>query len=617
MQVRTTRTTRLIAGAAAALLGLAAVPGEASAAVSTQTLCAGVPSGQSGFTDLGQAGTHARNVECLKGTGITSGETATTYNPPGLVSRAQMANFIARMIDEANDLDAPGGTTIPDLPTAGAAPDAFTDDENATTAEDNINRLAAANVVQGKTATTFAPTENVTRAQMATFIAEALSFIRGGALPAGQRSVHRRQRQHPRDEHQPPRHRRRRRRQDSDHLRAGRLRLPGPDGLVHRAGPRRPQRRRLHHRRCPAAPTPRWPSRRPTPSRSSTPTPSRHPTTSPATTGPTPSAGSTAGQGFRITLVQCSLVTNTNGQFSFRDNDGDAHHERAGRHRRPGHGRHGRRPPRHDQRHRLRPRRSGDDAVRRCRAARQRHDHLRGRRHRRPAVPTPIIYTDQGGANTRLNLDAQGRPTEPFGIGGSINTGPAEAPIGNQGGSVTVATVNPGADLFTANNLSFLYDTGDTVQFQGAGITLAQFEGILSAGDTVAVSYNPDAAGVSSFNVFTDVNGNVPTVAAALSNRDGDAAANDVTVTITPAAGAPAGTTYQVQRAPVTQVGATCGDGDDTVGAFANVGAAGTATTVNDDDRAAGCYAYRATGTDPLTGATSGPSAPSNAIVVA
>ena len=52
-------------------------------------------------------------------------------------------------------------------------PDAFVDD-NGNVHEANINKLAAAGVVSGKTAESFAPGQHVSRAQMATFIARAV-----------------------------------------------------------------------------------------------------------------------------------------------------------------------------------------------------------------------------------------------------------------------------------------------------------------------------------------------------------------------------------------------------------------------------------------------------------
>src|SRR3712207_2334374 len=139
---------------------------------------------QSGFTDIANTAPHTRNIECLKGSGVTAGTSATTYSPGANVRRGQMATFIANMIDRANVFDAPGNPNLPDLPTAAASQDRFTDDEGSVH-ENSINRLAQAGIVQGTSASAFNPDGEVSRAQMATFIAEALEFVRGGTLPEG------------------------------------------------------------------------------------------------------------------------------------------------------------------------------------------------------------------------------------------------------------------------------------------------------------------------------------------------------------------------------------------------------------------------------------------------
>src|SRR3712207_1914897 len=90
----------LVVGAAAlAALGFVLLPNGARAAISTQAFCTNVPSGQSGFTDIGNTAPHTRNIECLKGSGVTAGVTATTYAPSNVVRRGQMATFVANMID--------------------------------------------------------------------------------------------------------------------------------------------------------------------------------------------------------------------------------------------------------------------------------------------------------------------------------------------------------------------------------------------------------------------------------------------------------------------------------------------------------------------------------------
>jgi hypothetical protein len=92
--------------------------------------------------------------------GITSGCSATTYCPADPVTRGQMAAFLDRALA---------------LPAT--ATDYFTDD-NGNIFENDINRLAAAGIASGCSATTYCPADPVTRGQMAAFLDRAL------ALPA-------------------------------------------------------------------------------------------------------------------------------------------------------------------------------------------------------------------------------------------------------------------------------------------------------------------------------------------------------------------------------------------------------------------------------------------------
>ncbi len=96
------------------------------------------------------------DINALAAAGITKGCTATTFCPNADVTRGQMAAFLVRA------LGLPGTTN-----------DYFTDD-NGTTFESDINRLAAAGITKGCTATTFCPDLNVTRGQMAAFLHRAL-----------------------------------------------------------------------------------------------------------------------------------------------------------------------------------------------------------------------------------------------------------------------------------------------------------------------------------------------------------------------------------------------------------------------------------------------------------
>jgi len=167
-------------------LALGFLPGAASAAttptpapVSTTAVCANAPS-TNPFTDLQPSNVHYANILCMFFAGITNGQTATTYNPGGTVTRAQMASFIARFIDTVNANKATGAT-LQALPASG--PDAFTDD-NGNTHEANINRLAAVGVVQGgpggRPATQYGPDLPVSRSQIASFINRAVGFVTNG-----------------------------------------------------------------------------------------------------------------------------------------------------------------------------------------------------------------------------------------------------------------------------------------------------------------------------------------------------------------------------------------------------------------------------------------------------
>jgi hypothetical protein len=90
--------------------------------------------------------------------GITTGCGGGSYCPDDPVTRAQMATFLDRAMD---------------LP--GTSQDFFTDD-NSSSHERAINRLAKAGITTGCGGGKFCPNEPVTRAQMATFLDRALDL---------------------------------------------------------------------------------------------------------------------------------------------------------------------------------------------------------------------------------------------------------------------------------------------------------------------------------------------------------------------------------------------------------------------------------------------------------
>ncbi len=111
-----------------------------------------------GFTDTTLAA-----VDCIKYYGITKGTTDTTYSPYDNVTRWQMALFLTRLGSKA-------GITLPDGNDQG-----FADMSGySTEIQTAVNQLKQLGITVGKTATTYAPADNVTREEMALFITRLL-----------------------------------------------------------------------------------------------------------------------------------------------------------------------------------------------------------------------------------------------------------------------------------------------------------------------------------------------------------------------------------------------------------------------------------------------------------
>jgi hypothetical protein len=108
------------------------------------------------FTD-DEGSTHEARINAIAAAGITVGCSATRFCPDGLVTREQMATFLVRAFD---------------LPASSV--DAFTDDE-ASKHEARINALAASGITHGCDATRYCPSGRVTRGQMAAFLHRALT----------------------------------------------------------------------------------------------------------------------------------------------------------------------------------------------------------------------------------------------------------------------------------------------------------------------------------------------------------------------------------------------------------------------------------------------------------
>ena len=119
--------------------------------------------GPTPFSDI-SGSTFEDDITWMWQVGITSGCSATLYCPNAPVTRAQMASFLARALNLPN-----------------TATDYFTDDETSSH-EDNINRVAAAGITTGCGPGLYCPNANVTREQMASFLVRALGLTVGADI---------------------------------------------------------------------------------------------------------------------------------------------------------------------------------------------------------------------------------------------------------------------------------------------------------------------------------------------------------------------------------------------------------------------------------------------------
>lgn len=119
------------------------------------------------FTDVGHLSSESQMaIDDLAGLSVTSGTTATTYDPAGLVTREQMVLFLTRGVRAAS-ADLPDGS-----------PQGFTDIGGLSTeSQTAINQARQMGITTGATATSFDPFALVTREQMASFLARTLDEI--------------------------------------------------------------------------------------------------------------------------------------------------------------------------------------------------------------------------------------------------------------------------------------------------------------------------------------------------------------------------------------------------------------------------------------------------------
>ncbi|MEM8746211.1 MAG: S-layer homology domain-containing protein [Actinomycetota bacterium] len=116
--------------------------------------CSGEPSV---FVDVAPTSFAYFDVGCIADLGVTTGTSATTYSPGNVVTREQMASFVARLY-RAFGLECPDGGHP------------FTDVSATSFANADIACIFNLGITNGTSATTYGPAQPVTRAQMAAFL---------------------------------------------------------------------------------------------------------------------------------------------------------------------------------------------------------------------------------------------------------------------------------------------------------------------------------------------------------------------------------------------------------------------------------------------------------------
>jgi hypothetical protein len=127
-----------------------------------------VPS--AGFSDVAVGSTHQLSIDCIVAWEVAQGTAPGRYSPAANVSRAQMATFIANAIINSED-ELPQPTR-----------DWFRDD-NGSVHEHNINMLAEAEIIHGRSPGVYAPADPVSRGAMTKFLVESYEYTSWEELP--------------------------------------------------------------------------------------------------------------------------------------------------------------------------------------------------------------------------------------------------------------------------------------------------------------------------------------------------------------------------------------------------------------------------------------------------
>jgi hypothetical protein len=121
------------------------------------------------FRDVADGSTHAASVDCLLWLELTRGVAHDRFGTGEAVSRAQVATFLDRMVTLATGpLDDPATPRFEDLHGVHAPA---------------IERLAAAGIIDGRTATRFEPDDPVRRDQLASMLVRTHDVLLGADAP--------------------------------------------------------------------------------------------------------------------------------------------------------------------------------------------------------------------------------------------------------------------------------------------------------------------------------------------------------------------------------------------------------------------------------------------------
>ncbi len=111
-----------------------------------------------------------------------------------------------------------------------------------------------------------------------------------------------------------------------------------------------------------------------------------------------------------------------------------------------------------------------------------------------------VVFNDADN-DGRIDLNADGTPSEVFGTSGDITVIAVEA-ADNSAVTGPVAFVDTANDVFSNASFSFFYDSNDEFILAGSpntALTLAEFEARLSVGDGISGTYRSNPANQSSF----------------------------------------------------------------------------------------------------------------------